>query len=748
MTKPILNVVSMLMLLIYLTGCVGGGGATGSDPTTAEAASLLISLTQPEVLADNTNSTTVTITALDKQGGALSGVAVQLSASTGVLSASSGTTDDKGILVLSYRVGAQTLATSATITASSGSQTATIPITITQTGVSTVADPTTVSLAISTPTIKSDNSNTTIITLIAQDSARATLPGVPVSFQANTGLLASPASGTTDEMGRFAVTFSSGVSNLSNRVATVTAKAGTKTTSVPISIFGSTLSLTLSETSAQVGGTAIRFYATTKDAAGVSANGQRIRFSVSNPSLANISVTEALTDVTGAVPTASLTPVAAGTVTLKAAWLDDAGNETLVETREITITPTGGLDFAVTVPATSTTTLSTGQSQTVAVTVPTMLNSATVTSVRFASSAGTWAGTPSRTLTPTANSASTSFTAPNNAGIVSIQIDALGGTKVLATKKLTFAVTASIASSLSFQTSAASIVPTVGGSNSQAALTAKVRDNSGNAVGGAAVEFRLLDTTGSGESIDPPIAYSAATGSLGEAVATFTAGSRTTEGPIFIRANVSGQTCTGKLAAKYLDETNSMCKTISMSVARTAVNVTLGTSTEIADAVDKTMYDWKLSVLVVDANGSPAPDAAVSLTAFPKNYRNGTMMGSKGCPVQKSTTDVTVPTWLSNEDQNRNALLDTGEDINGNGRISPPQAAGGAITSTVITDAFGSASATLRFPKRAARFVQTEITARVAVSGSEGTTSTLETLPMSKTDAEAESCPLAGVVEY
>jgi hypothetical protein len=537
---------------------------------------------------------------------------------------------------------------------------------------------------------------------------------------------------------------------VANRIATVTARAGTKTASVPISISGSTLVLTTSETSAQVGGATIGFTATAKSAAGVGANAQKIRFSINNPTLASISVIDATTDLNGVAPVtgaATLTPVGGGVVTLKAAWLDDAGNETLAETRQITILPAAGVNFAVTVPATTTTTLSTGQVQSVTASVPTTLNGVTVTGVRFASSAGTWGGAPTQTVPPAGNSASATFTAPNNAGVITVQVDALNvmgvTTTVLATKKLTFAVTASVASSLTLQTSAASIAPSVGGNSSQATLTVNVRDASGNAVGGAAVEYRLLNTTGSGESIEPPITYSAATGNLGEAVATFTAGSRATEGPIYLRANIAGEVCTGTYAMKYLDETNAKCKTISMTVAQTAVNISLGMSTEIAEVVDKTMYDWKGSVLIVNANGSPAANAIVSLNAFPKFYQNGSMAAASGCAV----TPV-APGWLPNEDLNRNAVLDAGEDVNSNGRISPPQATGGAITSTVTTDALGSAAFTLRYPKRSAAFIKTEITARVVVSGSEGTASMTEILRLSKPDAEADPCPLEGDVAY
>lgn len=83
-----------------------------------------------------------------------------------------------------------------------------------------------------------------------------------------------------------------------------------------------------------------------------------------------------------------------------------------------------------------------------------------------------------------------------------------------------------------------------------------------------------------------------------------------------------------------------------------------------------------------------------------------------------------------NEDINRNLILDPGEDVgldpgHGDGNLTPPSSAAGAVPATVTTDENGVGNFNLVYLKQSAVWIADEITASVVVLGTE-TTSTLE----------------------
>jgi hypothetical protein len=202
-------------------------------------------------------------------------------------------------------------------------------------------------------------------------------------------------------------------------------------------------------------------------------------------------------------------------------------------------------------------------------------------------------------------------------------------------------------------------------------------------------------------------------------------------------------------------------------VSATAVSISIGFGTTISSIANDTMYSYPGSVLVVDANGSPAANTVVTLTLFPVAYRNATILaGGTGCYVA-SIPDPLNPGFFTalpfapNEDTNRNGILDLalGEDVSSisgsgltllpNGVISPTQAAGGTVPVTVTTDSNGVATFNLQYPKESAFRIKDELTARVTVSGTERSAQTTLTLTPSEADgATKDKCPLAGTKTY
>ena len=295
-----------------------------------------------------------------------------------------------------------------------------------------------IALGTSTNFILTDNATRATLTATLVDSSGAVMAGVVVSFATTSGFL-SASRATTDADGQAIVYLRSGTLDFTNRTATVSATVGAQSRSIPILIRGSTLALTLPSNSIQVGAPPMAVSATAADASGQGKPGQTIRFSISAPIIGGgagtLSATMLTTDTVGVAAPLTFTPTAAGTVVLTAEWLNSAGAAgvvTATTTRNIIVTATGGIAFAITNPAANPKALTTLATQLLEVTVPTQIAGVTVVSVRISSTAGTWTGItqvtaprPSIIQTPALNAVSATYTAPNSSGSVSVQVDAL-----------------------------------------------------------------------------------------------------------------------------------------------------------------------------------------------------------------------------------------------------------------------------------------------------------------------------------
>src|SRR3977135_3751652 len=78
----------------------------------------------------------------------------------------------------------------------------------------------------------------------------------------------------------------------------------------------------------------------------------------------------------------------------------------------------------------------------------------------------------------------------------------------------------------------------------------------------------------------------------------------------------------------------------------------------------------------------------------------------------------------ANEDANFNAILDPGEDLNGNGLLEPPGVSD--VNPTGVTDANGFAQATILYPKNYARWTQVTLEASTGGAGGTPATATFE----------------------
>lgn len=621
--------------------------------------------------------------------------------------------------------------------ASGGSSTPTTPTT-----------PTASKIVMSTTnaTVKTDNSNTATITATVMDSNNIAISGATVTFTNGTGQL-GVSSGTSSAGGLVTIPFSSGISDKTNRTETITASvSGTSASAqIPIQVTGSTMTLSSSSSNVQAGST-VSLTANLKDAAPAGVSGQSVRFSIpsGNGTLgggSGSSVSQTVTTGTDGTSSAVVfTPAVAGSVVVTAEWLNSAGTSTLSATTTITVT-SAGTSFAVTAPTSSPTSLQLGSSQSVTVSVPSSISGKTVSSVRFSTTLGTWSnGSKTRTLTPSASTATETLLAGSSSGTANVQIEALDASgSVLATVSHVFMLSAPSASAgvITLQSSVSNVAPSTGGSSNSATLTATVRTSGGGSVvGGAAVLFEIMNPTGSGEQISPVIVI---TDDFGQAKSTFTSGSQSTVGGLKVKASV-----VDKAAANCDNSTThdaGYCDVKTIYVNASGVSVSLGRANVVSSINNDADYQLPMSVLVVDNAGAAVKNTLVSLSAFPTWYYTGyrdadcnavwdLYDGVPGRMAEDLTSGV--------ESYRENGNLDANEDVNANGELTPPQAAAGTLPATVTTDANGVATFNLIYHKTHANWVQTRIRAKVVVpSGTSESTNELRfVLPALRTDAE------------
>lgn len=587
--------------------------------------------------------------------------------------------------------------------------------------------------------VASDGSTSVTLTATTLTSGNAALAGQVLSFSTSTGVL-STSSVTTDASGKATVTFAAGSSKTnSTAMITATASGSAINASIPIQITGSTLTLTPSVTTAATG-TPVTISIVTKDSGSNLASNQTLRFSVAPSSTGSgtLSATTATTSTSGSA-SVNLTGTAAGTVDVLTEWLDAAGSVTASATKSITITAVSGT-FSITTPATSPFAVSIGTNQLVVVNVP-----VGVTSIRYATTLGSWLvnGAKVLTITPPAATDTQTFVPGTSAGNASVQVDALDATGAImasASRILSISAPSTAAATISLQSNVSVLQPSIGGNLSTATLTAIVKDSNLNPVGGANVLFELVGSTGTGEMISPTVVTTNnITSPIGQAQATFTAGSSSTTQGAAVKATIIG---------------TAISATTPMTVGGTAASVALGASTTIAinDPATNTAYKLPVSVLVSDSNGNRISGAIVSLSLWPVAYYKG---------VRDAACKAIRVAVFSNEDANENLTLDPGEDIDGpggftlgvapapstatfgpvDGALWPAPSAAGSIPATVTTGIDGTATFDWVYLKQYANWVDARIRATIQVQGTQSTTNIV--LPLAPLAADLTStCPL------
>jgi len=166
-------------------------------------------------------------------------------------------------------------------------------------------------------------------------------------------------------------------------------------------------------------------------------------------------------------------------------------------------------------------------------------------------------------------------------------------------------------------------------------------------------------------------------------------------------------------------------RTVTLTVTAEPLGVTIGTNAEII--VKELTYVKRYVVTVSDSAGNPKADVTLATSVDLPNYRKGQWgVGTIGGTTQWGQAVLAV---CSNEDANRNGVLDAGEDINGDSQLWPRKPdvtitllnSSGAAVQQTTTDSNGQAVLQIEYAQDHASWVDALITvAASGVSGSEG----------------------------
>lgn len=551
-------------------------------------------------------------------------------------------------------------------------------------------------LLASSSEMNSAGTSTVTLTALVKDSRNRALSGATVDFSADSGSLIVN-SATTDASGQATATLGTG-GDKSNRTITVTATSGSITSTNTIAVVGTTIDISGQDGLAYNSSAEYTF--TLKDSAGNGIPNQTMTISSLYNTLDRSIIT---TNGSGQ-----------GTATLTAT--DSVGHEDTISASAFGATgiKTVNVDtvtFTFTAPTANSTI---------------NINTPTNVTVNYTSGATPQAGVT--ILFTTSRGVLSADTAVTNAsGNATIQIQSTNVGEAILTAsvaagpstQLPVEFLATNPVTIELQANPSVIVTNIGSATTQrSTITAVLRDSANNPVKDKKVNFTLTS--------DPSVGFlspdSATTNSFGSASVYYIAGSSSSgiDG-VVIQASVEGTT---------------LSKTVNLTVAGTALFISVGTGDKISKHNTET-YRKDFTVIVTDAAGHAVPDAYVTARLTPIAYLKGIYtaagqvltLGSShpNPPLSPYADPLLTMNHCGNEDitywpdtsRTLNGWLDEYEDYNGNGSLDPGNIA--AVSSSVTTDENGLGTVSIFYTKQYASWVYVRLDVTVSVGGTEGT---------------------------
>lgn len=169
--------------------------------------------------------------------------------------------------------------------------------------------------------------------------------------------------------------------------------------------------------------------------------------------------------------------------------------------------------------------------------------------------------------------------------------------------------------------------------------------------------------------------------------------------------------------------------TTTLTIVSNPVSISIGTDNSITSGASTLTYVKKYVVLVVDSAGNPKSDVQITPSVDLGGYGKGFWTYDEGAKlwlrddkseVRNSKTGLMEPSGTlvatcPNEDLNRNGVIDTVEDVNGNQQLDPRKSdVAITLSGSTKTDANGVAVLQLEYPKSIASWVKYKITVTAA----------------------------------
>lgn len=184
-----------------------------------------------------------------------------------------------------------------------------------------------------------------------------------------------------------------------------------------------------------------------------------------------------------------------------------------------------------------------------------------------------------------------------------------------------------------------------------------------------------------------------------------------------------------------------------ITIASDPLAVTIGSNEVVYIGPDDLTYQRRFVVLVVDASGAAKANVQIKPSVDIDRYYKGQYYkyGSwTTYPLNPNGTPIYPPPAVcSNEDVNRNGVLESGEDLNHNGSLEPRKSdVAISVVGNVTTNASGIAVVQIEYPKNVGSWARVRILiSATGVSGTEGRATWVEILPVPAAAITATGAP-------
>lgn len=571
------------------------------------------------------------------------------------------------------------------------------------TGTTVASTAAAVQLLVSDAQMPSSGGTTVDVTAIVLTSTGQTVTGQAVIFSTNNDPSAyfSAISGTSDASGIVTAKLNLGA-NKTNRTIAISATADTAVGSNSVAVTGTNIAI--SGNSSLTLNSSTQLTISVKDSAGNALPGVAVGVTSQNGN--TISLSSSTTDSSGQL-TATVTAIntaATDVITTSAAGATKIQALTISSSTFAFTEPVANLLIPI------------NTAQPISLTWANAAIPVVGSTVTFSASRGTF--TSATATTDASGVAATSIQSATTGSTIISATGTTGGTPAAAVNVTFYTNTAANISPQATPGTVQVTTGTAGQTSNSSVISVVVRDAQNNLVQNAQVNFSITADVSGGHLSSA----TATTDSYGSASVNYIAGG--------VSSSQNGVTISASAVSINGTPITPVTGTVSLTVSGQALMVRLGTDQYVISAPPVNRKEY--IAIVTDAANNAVAGVTVSFKLRPNAYAKGYYSVGLTSWVQNTTT----PADCANEDNGGtmptpasyafNGMLDTGEDINGNGSLEPGGVA--TITATAVTDAWGVATATITYPKDHGTWAQYIIEARAGLNSNDPPATALFTL--------------------